>query len=151
MKFKPRHRTRPKGEAPLLIQRGLVNDEIEVRERAIINAFEYGYATTEHFDILADMQGLLLLAGTTSEARRPAMLYAHDVLGPVMQSIRARYDRTKKLGCNANELKVLRQFVSMYRDFWMRQPGELLTACRAQLSIHNAKIAAKRKQEQVAK
>jgi hypothetical protein len=116
--------------APMLIMRGLVNDRLEIRERMAVEAFSSGWATIEHFDTIADMQGVLLLAGSTSEKRKPAMLYARDTLGTVLGSIRERYLRTGKMGCNGDELKVLRGFVSLYRDFWMKQPLALYeTAC----------------------
>lgn len=108
--------------APMLIMRGLRNDELETRERMAVEAFSLGYAGHDHFDTIADMQGVLILAGSTSDQRKPAMLWAKHTLGPVLASVRARYERTGKMGCNAEELKVLRSFVSMYRDFWIKQP-----------------------------
>lgn len=130
---------------PMLITRGLINDKYELEERALIRAFELGFATTAHFDMLADMQGILLLAGSTSQERAPAMRYATGVLGPVLLSIRQRYDRTKKFDCASDELKVLREFVSMNRDFWLKQPTELYNAAVESLNAHNAKLAAQRK------
>lgn len=127
-----RHTPRP----PMLVMRGLVNDRIEMRERSAIEAFALGYATDEHFDTVAQMQGVLILAGCTSEKRRPVAEYARDVLGKAMESIRARYHKTGKLGCNADELKVLRGFVSIYRDFWLRQPMELYEAACLELQRH---------------
>lgn len=87
-----------------------------------VEAFSGGWDTIEHFDTIADMQGLLVLAGSTSEQRKPTMLYAKNEVGPVLGSVRDRYQRTGKMGCNAEELKVLRGFVSRYRDFWLKQP-----------------------------
>lgn len=73
----------------------------------------------------------MLLAGSTSEQRKPAMLWAKNTLGPVLGSIKERYLRTGKMGCNSEELKTLRAFVSMYRDFWMKQPLALYeVACQ---------------------
>lgn len=116
--------------APMLVMRGLCNDRLEVRERMAVEAFSGGWATIEHFDTIADMQGVLVLAGSTSEQRKPTMLYAKNEVGPVLGSIRARYERTGKMGCNAEELKVLRGFVTRYRDFWLKQPLALYeTAC----------------------
>jgi hypothetical protein len=106
----------------MLVMRGLCNDRLETRERMAVEAFALGYAGFEHFDTIADMQGVLILAGSTSDQRRPAMIWAKNTLGPVLGTIRGRYYRTGKMGCNAEELKVLRSFVSMYRDFWMKQP-----------------------------
>jgi len=127
-----RHTPRP----PMLVMRGLCNDKLELRERSAVEAFALGYATSEHFDTLASMQGVLILAGCTSERRAPAALYARDVLGKAMESIRARHAKTGKLGCNAEELKVLRGFVSRYRDFWIRQPMELYEAACHELQRH---------------
>jgi hypothetical protein len=121
-----------KPSAPMLIMRGLCNDKLETRERMAVQAFVLGYAGMDHFDTIADMQGVLLLAGSTSEARKPAMHYARNILGPVLGSIKERYLRTGKMGCNAEELKVLQAFVGRYRDFWLRQPLSLYeAACEA--------------------
>lgn len=129
---------------PMLVMRGLVNERLETRERAIIEAFALGYADHEHFDSLVDMHGVLLLAGSTSDKRKPAMIYAKETLGPVIQSIRERHGRTGKLGCNAQELKVLRGFVSMYRDFWLHQPMGLYEAACEHLQEHYRRLAAER-------
>ena len=134
----------------MLVMRGLHNDELETRERMAVEAFSLGYAEHEHFDTLVDMHGVLLLAGSTSEKRAPAMHYAKNTLGPVIQSIHERYNRTGKLGCNADELKVLRGFVSMYRDFWLKQPMELYQAACAELQRHYNRLAAQAKAEQAA-
>lgn len=135
-----RHTPRP----PMLVMRGLQNDKIETRERMAVEAFALGFATAEHFDTLVAMQGVLILAGSTSAKRKPAMLYARNVLGKTMESIRERHSRTGKLGCNADELKVLRGFVSMYRDFWLRAPLELYTAACAELQRFHDRVAAER-------
>lgn len=124
-------RIQPK--APMLVMRGLVNDSVEIRERAAVQAFVLGYATKEHFDVLTDMQGVMILAGSTSERRRPAMLYARDVIGATLISIKERYARTGKMGCTGDELKVLKAFPSKYRDFWLHQPTELYEAAVTEL------------------
>lgn len=130
---------------PMLITRGLINDRWETRERALIQAFELGFATTAHFDELADMQALLLLAGSTSEERSPAMGYATRILGPVLLDIRRRYDCTGKFECTPDDLKMLREFVSINRDFWLKQPTELYEAAVRALNEHNARLTAQRK------
>jgi hypothetical protein len=144
------HRTRPKGFAPMLVMRGIKNDALETKERIAIQAFELGYATPEHYDFLCEMQGIMLLAGSTSEARSGAMHYAHHVLGPVMLAIKARYGKTGKLGCSGDEIQVLRGFVSRYRDFWLHQPTELFIAATAALQKHHHELAAQRAQEKTA-
>lgn len=130
--------------APMLVMRGLRNDDLELRERAAVQAFELGYATAEHFDVIADMQGVLILAGSTSDKRKPAMLYARDVLGKAMEAIRARHAETGRLECTPDEMDVLRGFVSRYRDFWLRAPLGLYRAACAELQRHYNRMAAKR-------
>lgn len=118
--------------APMLVMRGLCNDRLEVRERMAVEAFAGGWAGMEHFDTIADMQGVMLLAGVTSPAREWAAKYARHTLGPVLGAIKERHARTGKMGCTGDELKVLRGFVSRYRDFWMKQPLALYeAACEA--------------------
>lgn len=130
---------------PMLVLRGTINDAIEMRERMAVEAFALGYADAEHFDTLVQMQGLLILAGSTSEKRKPAMIYARDVLGRTMESIRERHTKTGKLDCTAEEMKVLRGFVSMYRDFWLRAPASLYEAAVIELQRFHDKVAAERK------
>lgn len=129
---------------PMLVMRGIRNDEIEVRERMAVEAFALGYATAEHFDYLADMHGLMILAGCTSEKRRHAATYAKTVLGPVLLSIKSRYLDDGKFSCLKSELDVLRGFVSRYKGFWMNQPTELFIAAVKELQEHNDRIIDKR-------
>ena len=127
--------------APMLVMRGLVSDQLEIRERMAVQAFSGGWATIADFDTLADMQGCLLLAGTTSKEREPAAKWAKEVLGKTLGSIRARYIKTEKMGCTAEELKVLRSFVGRYRDFWLRQPFGLYQAACQQLQVEYDRMA----------
>ena len=124
----------------MLVMRGIRNDQVELTERLAVQAFSAGYATVDHFDTLADMQGLLLLAGTTSPERKKFAIYARDVFGPVLSTIKARYFKLGKFGVNAEELKVLRGFVSIYRDFWLRQPTELFISSCIALQKHYIKL-----------
>lgn len=129
---------------PMLVMRGLRNTEIETSERMAVEAFALGYATAEHFDKLCAMQGVLILAGSTSDKRAPAMHYARNVLGKVMESMRKRHAETGKLDCTEDELVVLRGFVSMYRDFWLRNSLALYEAACAELQRFHGRIAAER-------
>jgi len=140
-------RARHTARAPMLVLRGLANDKLETRERMAVEAFALGYADAEHFDALAQMQGMLILAGSTSEKRKPAMLYARNVLGNAMESIRARHTQTGKLDATPDELKVLRGFVSMYIDFWKRQPSELYESAIVALHKFHEKVNAERAQQ----
>lgn len=143
MSMKRRQQHKP--SAPMLVMRGLINDRLETRERMAVEAFAGGWAGFEHFDTVADMQGVLILAGSTSDERRPAMIYAKETLGPVLATLRDKLSRTGKADCSADELKVLRGFVSMYRDFWMRQPLSLYeAACDALQRTYKEMASAKK-------
>lgn len=112
--YRKRHKS-----APMLICRGLVNDELEIRERMAIQAFSEGFATDDSFDTLADMHGVLLLASSTRPETLPLFNYCQKVVAPVIGNIKSRYLKTEKFGCTGDELKVLRGFVSKYRAFWL--------------------------------
>ena len=135
--MKPKYAKRP----PMLVMRGLVNDELETRERMAVEAFAGGWATTEHYQTLADMQGVMLLAGTTDASRKWARDYAHDVIGPVLCKVRDRYQRTQKMSVTTGEREILRGFVTRYREFWMRQPMELYEAACQALQAHYDKTS----------
>lgn len=126
---------------PMLVMRGLVNDTLETRERIAVEAIVGGWGTTEHYQTIADMQGVMLLAGTTDESRKWARDYAHDVIGPVLCKVRDRYLRSNKMSCTTGEREVLRGFVTRYREFWMRQPFELYEAACQALQEHYDKMA----------
>lgn len=128
--------------APMLVMSGMVNDRLEIRERMAVQAFSDGWATMREFDVIADMQGVMLLAGTTSQNRMWAATYCRETLGPVLGSIRTRDEKTGRMGCNAEELKVLRGFVGKYRDFWLKQPLALYEqACKALQDHYNRMMA----------
>lgn len=125
---------------PMLVMRGLRNDEIELRERAAVQAFIGGWAEPIHYQTLADMHSVMLLAGSTDESRRWAYDYCKGVMGPVMQKIAQRYQRTKTLSVTTGEKKVMGEFVTRYREFWLRQPMELYEAACVALQEHYDKM-----------
>lgn len=145
---KPRKKYTPKIAvgAPMLVCRGLVNDRLETMERMIVEAFCGGWATMEHFDRMADMQGVLLLGASVNAKDRHHTKWCRDTFGPVLGSIRGRFERTGKFGCNAEELAILRGFVTRYRDFWMTKPHSLYEIACDQLNDFYAKMA--REQDQ---
>ena len=121
---------------PMLVMRGLVNDTLELRERAAVQAFTLGYATAEHYHMLADMQSVMLLAGSTDASRKWAYDYCKEVVGPVLQKIAQRYLRTKVMSVTTGEKKILGEFITRYREFWLRQPLELYEAACKTLQEH---------------
>ena len=122
---------RPTPRPPMLVMRGLRNDQLELRERAAVQAFALGYATTEHYHILA---------GSTGESRKWAWTYCTETVGPALQKIAQRYQRTKVMSVTTGERKVLGEFITRYREFWLRQPLELYEAACAALQDHYDKM-----------
>lgn len=130
---------------PMLVMRGIRNDEIETRERAAVQAFLLGFATEAHYDVLTDMQGVMILAGSTSAARRPAMIYAKEVIGKTLSVLKDRYLQTGKFECTEDDEAALKGFVTQYRNFWLRQPLGLYEAATASLQDYYDKVAAQRR------
>lgn len=115
---------------PMLINRGLLNDELETRERQFVNAFAGGWATTEHFDNLADMRDCLLLAAANKkDAETIGMCRA---VGVALMNIKDGYAQTQRMSVTGDELQILREFATVYRDYWLRQSvGAYEAACNA--------------------
>lgn len=109
--------------APMLIQRGMINDELEMRERQFVEAFAGGYAGKVHFDSLADMRNVLVIAAAHKEDEQVVNLC--NTMSIPLQSIRERFARTGKMGASGEELKMMRTFCSVYKDWWLRQPVSL--------------------------
>lgn len=115
---------------PMLINRGLQNTDLETRERLFVEAFSGGWATTEHFDNLADMRDCLLLAAAVK--KDAATIGMCRAAGIALMNIRDRHAETKRMGVTADELQALRAFATTYRDFWLRQSvGTYEAACTA--------------------
>lgn len=123
-------RTKRPASSPMLINRGLQNTDLELRERLFVEAFAGGWATTEHFDNLADMRDCLLLAAALK--KDGATIRMCRAAGIALMNIRDRYAETKRMAVSADELQALRVFVTAYRDFWLRQSVEAYEeACNA--------------------
>ena len=113
---------------PMLINRGLINDDLETRERQFVEAFAGGWATVVHFDNLADMRDCLILAAEVKhDTQTIAMCRA---AGIALINIRDRYATTGRMGVAGAELQTLREFCGVYADFWMRgSVGAYEAAC----------------------
>ena len=91
----------------------------------------------------------IVAAAREAEARfevaRALELYLEaDRLRPddpvTLQKIAQRYQRTKVLSATTGERKTLGEFVTRYREFWLRQPLELYEAACAALQEHYDKM-----------
>ncbi len=120
----------------MLVNRGLIETDIELRERMLVQAFTLGFASTAHYDDLADMRNVLTLAAAYKDD--DSTLAMCNAMRIVMANIRDRHTRTGKIGASGDELQLLREFVGTYRDFWIRQPAELYgRACDELLKIQS--------------
>ena len=126
----------------MLVNRGLINDELELRERMFVEAFAGGFAEKIHFDSLVDMRNVLVIAACQKDDK-PIIQFAQAMSIP-LQAIRARHARTGKFGATGEELKLMRVFCDIYRDWWLRQSvGAYEKACdELQSVIYQAKEAA---------
>ena len=127
--------------APMLVMRGLANDRLETRERMAVEAFANGWATMEHFDFLTDMHGITILGACTSDEHKPLAGWCKNSLSPVFGAIRERYKESGKFYCTEQELSLLGQFVTKYRDFWMKKPLALYECACDQLNRHYKRMA----------
>ena len=124
---------RPKRvSTPMLINRGLQNDDLEMRERMIAEAFSGGWATERHFDEITDMRNLLTIAAAHKDDQ--VVLGICHAMSIVMNNIRARYAETQRMGVSGDEVKLLREFCGIYADFWLRQSVGMYERCCDELS-----------------
>lgn len=135
MRKRGRHKPHA-AQCPMLVLRGIKNDDIELRERMAVQALAGGWATVDHYQTVLDMANVMLLAGSTDDHRRWAWTYCRETVLPALRKIAERYDRTKKLSVTTGEREVIRAFVTRYREFWLRQPGELYIAACQSLNGH---------------
>jgi hypothetical protein len=119
--------------APMLINRGLQNDDLEMRERMIAEAFSGGWATERHFDELTDMRNVLTIAAAHKDDQ--GILGLCHAMSIVMNNIRTRYAETQRMGVSGDEVKLLREFCGIYADFWLRQSVGLYERCCDELNL----------------
>ena len=122
MRKHTRRKVRP-CSAPMLVNRGIYGDDIEMRERQFVEAFAHGYADKPHFDSLVDMRNVLAIAAAHKDDAK--IIELCNAMSIPLQSIRERHARTGKMGASGEELKMMRVFCDVYRDWWMRQPVSL--------------------------
>lgn len=127
--------------APMLVNRGLQETAIDTQELQLEQAFAGGWATTAHFDNLADMRNVLTIATTRKDdATAVAMC---DTMRIPLANLRERYAKTGRFGLTGDELQILRVFVDFYRDFWLRQPVSLYAWACDELARHNQSLQEK--------
>ena len=129
-----RYRPRPVS-APMLVNRGIRETDIDTQELMLERAFAGGWATAEHFDNLVDMRNVLTIATTRKDdASAVAMCEAMRI---PLAHLRERHARTGRFGLTGDELRLVRAFVDFYRDFWLAQTVAMHEWACTELGKHN--------------
>jgi len=117
--------------APTLVAYHL-NPEVSLQERGAVLALRGGWATTDHFNVLADCRDMLILAA--SEKNDQSALAACNLAGIALMNLKDRYAEKKRMGATGDELQALDLLCDVSDDFWRRQPGSLFIDAEAALS-----------------
>lgn len=110
----------------------LLNPEVSTQERVAVLAIGQGFATTSHFNVLADCRDMLALAA--AEKNDKATLAVCDLCLVALQNVKDRYLEKGRIGATGDELRALQLLVDQSEDFWKRQPGSLFVSAEAALS-----------------
>lgn len=120
-----------KAAAPTMVAY-LLNPEVSTQERMAVVALRQGFATTSHFNVLADCRDMLALAAAEKNDRETLAVCE---LGLVeLQNLKDRYLEKQRIGATGDELQALQLLVDQSEDFWKRQPGALFVSAEAALS-----------------
>jgi len=77
---------------PMLVSRGMICKELELRERMIIEAFSGGWAGPEHFDNVVDMRNVLTIGGAHKDDQQ-ILSFCH-AMSILVHNIRTRHSET---------------------------------------------------------
>ena len=97
--------------------------ELGITPRQGIEAMRRGYATTEHFDDLADTRDLLTLAA--ADRNEQGILAICEAARVALESIKSRHHKCGKIGATANEIFALMDLCTCSDEFWSRQSGSV--------------------------
>ncbi|PKO49038.1 MAG: hypothetical protein CVU31_02655 [Betaproteobacteria bacterium HGW-Betaproteobacteria-4] len=116
--------------APTLVAY-LLNPEVSTQERLSVVAIRSGYATTAHFDVLADCRDMLALAAAEKNDSQTMTICELGFIA--LQNIKERYLERQRIGASGDELQALQALVDISEDFWKRQSGALFIDAEAAL------------------
>jgi hypothetical protein len=120
--------------APTMVAMHL-NPEVSLQERGAVIALRGGWATTDHFNVLADCRDMLVLAA--NEKNDQSAIAACDIAGIALMNMKDRYAEKKKIGSTGDEIQALELLVDVSEDFWKRQSGGLFVDAEA--ALHRAR------------
>lgn len=117
--------------APTIVALHL-NPEVCLQERSAVLAVRGGWATTDHFNVLADCRDMLMLAA--NEKSDSSAIAACTVAGIALMNMKDRHTEKGKIGATGDEIQALELLVDASEDFWKRQSGGLFVDAEAALS-----------------
>lgn len=120
--------------APTIIAYSL-NPEVTIQERAAVLALRGGWAEGSHYNLLANVRDLLMLAA--SEKHDKAVIGVCDLAGVALLNIKDRYNEKKRFGATGDELRALEMLCDVSEDFWKRKSGGLFIDAEA--ALHRAR------------
>lgn len=140
---KPRKAYKPKPTYyPMLVIDSICGQELEIANWNCLNAFMHGMANEAHFKHFTDMANVLLIAGTLhDDAALMAEFVQYDVV-PVLQSIKARYEKVGRFGLTGGDVDVLRDFINVYTKYWKQESSGFLVECQTQMQLYYKEIEA---------
>jgi hypothetical protein len=109
----------------------LLNPEASLQERGAVLALRGGWATTDHFNVLADCRDMLVLAANEKSDR--SAIAACDVAGIALMNMKDRYAEKGRIGATGDEIRALELLCDASEDFWKRQGGGLFVDAEAAL------------------
>lgn len=116
--------------APTMVAMHL-NPEVSLQEHAAILALRGGWATTDHFNILANCRDMLMLAA--NEREDESTINACNLAAIALMNMKDRYAERGKIGATGDELQALDVLVNASEEFWKRQSGGLFVDADAAL------------------
>ena len=112
-----------------------LNPEVSTQERIAALAIKTEWASTSHFNVLADCRDMLILAA--SEKRDQQTMAVCDMAGIALMNMKDRHTKTGKIGATGDEIRALELLCDTSEDFWKRQPGSLFIDAEA--ALHRAR------------
>lgn len=117
----------------------ILNPEINIQERMAVQALRGGWATTDHFNLLADCRDMLILAA--KERNDKSAVVACEAAGIALMNMKDRYIEKKRMGATGDELAALDLLCDISEEFWKRQGGGLFIDAEA--ALHRARMMRK--------
>ena len=133
--------------APTIVALHL-NPEVCLQERSAVLAVRGGWATTDHFNVLADCRDMLMLAANERDDK--SAIAACTVAGIALMNMKDRHSEKGKIGATGDEIQALELLLDASEDFWKRQSGGLFVDAEAALSRARAMRASEASMKEAA-